>query len=30
LVQARAFLTVGCTLSVAGIAFLLFGFFQAH
>ena len=30
LVQTRAFVTVGCTLSVIGIALLLFGYFQAH
>ena len=29
LVRTRAFLTVGCSISVVGLAFLLFGYFQA-
>jgi len=29
LVRARAFLTVGCTVSVVGIVFLIVGYFQA-
>jgi hypothetical protein len=30
LVQTRWFVTAGCTLSVVGLAFLIFGFFQGH